>query len=145
MNDVTEKDLEIKKSLERGELLLFFQEYVLENKLPPKWMTEHFTYLIEECDFAPVLMQTRRGPRKKASNIRIDLAMKFTDRREALRKTMSATAAMSEAAKEFGINLREADRWLAEINYIKKRLSADGMSLGPPLPEKTNSANNSDK
>ena len=129
MSKITHEQLDIQDAFERGDLEPFFDEYILANKKPPKRMIERLHRVMTDKSLTPVLKQKRRGPAKK-SKPPLSLKIAFFERKLELQNTMTATEAMHLAAKEFGINNRKADKWLAEAQYIHNRLLQDGKNLG---------------
>ncbi|MGC6473001.1 MAG: hypothetical protein ACON4W_09030 [Parvibaculales bacterium] len=125
MSKITREQLDIQDAFEAGDLKPFFDEYVLANKKPPKRMIERLQWVMTERSLTPVLKQKRSGPAKK-SDIPLSLKIEFFERKAELQKNTSATEAKHQAAKEFGINTRKADKWLADAQYIHNRLLQDG-------------------
>jgi hypothetical protein len=125
MSKLTHEQLDIQDAFEHGDLMPFFEEYILKNKNPPKDLALRLSHLMKERGQRPILVQARRGPSKKAV---ASLAQKveFFEYQQTLRNEMSALEAKESAAKLFGINARKADQWNADARDFYRRLNRDG-------------------
>ena len=128
MAKLTHEQLNIQDAFEDGDLMPFFEEYILKDKKPPKSLTLRLGYLMKERSQRPILIQSRRGPSKKAA---ASLAKKveFFEYQQTLRNEMSALEAKEAAAKEYGINTRKADDWNSAARHFLKRLQQDGRNF----------------
>lgn len=125
MSKLTHEQLNIQDAFEDGDLMPFFEEYILKDKKPPKSLSLRLAYVMKERGQRPILAQARRGPSKKAA-ASLAKKVKFFEYQQALRNEMSALEAKEVAAKEYGINARKADLWNADARDFYKRLSRDG-------------------
>jgi hypothetical protein len=128
VSKLTHEQLNIQDAFEDGDLLPFFEEYILKDKKPPKSLALRLAYIMKERGQRPILVQSRRGPSKKAA---ASLAKKveFFEYQQTLRNEMSALEAKEAAAKEYGINARKADDWNSAARDFLKRLKQDGKNF----------------
>lgn len=125
MSKLTHEQLNIQDAFEDGDLSPFFEEYILKHKKPPKSLALRLAYIMKERGQRPILVQSRRGPNKKAAAT-LAKKVKFFEYQQTLRNEMSALEAKEAAAKEYGINVRKADQWNADVRDFYRRLSRDG-------------------
>ena len=128
MSKLTTEQLDIQDAFEDGDLEPLFEEYILKNQPLPQNMALRLSYIIKERGLKPVLVQARRGPRKK-QGASLARKIEFLEYQKSLRSEMSALEAKEAAAKKFGVNSRKADEWNADARYFLKRLSKDGKNL----------------
>lgn len=128
MSKLTTEQLDIQDAFEDGDLEPLFEEYILKNQPLPQNMALRLSYIIKERGLKPVLVQARRGPRKK-QGVSLARKIEFLEYQKSLRSEMSALEAKEAAAKKFGVNSRKADEWNADARYFLKRLSKDGKNL----------------
>lgn len=128
MSKLTHEQLNIQDAFENGDLGPLFEEYILKNQPLPKNMALRLSYIIEERGLKPVLVQARRGPRKK-QGASLARKIKFFEYQKSLRPKMSALEAKEAAAKKFGVNSRKADDWNADARDFLNRLAKDGKNF----------------
>ena len=128
MSKLTHEQLDIQDAFEHGDLMPFFEEYILKNKNPPKNLASRLSHIMKERGQRPILVQARRGPSKKAA---ASLAQKveFFEYQQTLRNEMSALEAKEAAATPFGINTRKADEWNSAARDFLERLKQDGRNI----------------
>lgn len=112
MSKLTHEQLNIQDAFEGGDLEPLFEEYILKNQPLPQNMALRLSYIIKERGLKPVLVQARRGPRKK-QGVSLARKIEFLEYQKSLRSEMSALEAKEAAAKKFGVNSRKADEWNA--------------------------------
>lgn len=124
MSKLTHEQLNIQDAFEDGDLLPLFEEYILKNQPLPQNMALRLSHIIKERGLKPVLVQARRGPRKK-QDVSLAQKIEFLEYQQSLRAEMNALEAKEAAAKKYCINARKADSWNADARDFLKRLSID--------------------
>lgn len=128
MSKLTHEQLNIQDAFEDGDLMPLFKEYILENKPLPQNLALRLSFIIKERGLRPVLVQARRGPRKR-QGASLSRKLEFFEYQQSLRNEMNALEAKETAAKAYGINARKADRWNADARDLLNRLQASGLKL----------------
>ena len=128
MSKLTHEQLNIQDAFEDGDLMPLFEEYILKDKKPPKRLTLRLAHIMKERGQKAKLVQSRRGPSKKAAALLTE-KLEFFKYQQTLRNEMSALEAKDAAAKKYAINARKADDWNSAARDFFKRLKQGGRNF----------------